>query len=91
MAKGHILIDEEMCKGCEFCTTVCPYELVEMAEFYNSKGYKPAQLKDPDGRCTGCMLCAMICPDAVITVYRVAGTRPSPSSQSTELPVARIG
>ena len=90
MAKGHILIDEEMCKGCEFCITVCPYHLVQMAEFYNSKGYKPAQLKDPGGRCTGCMLCAMICPDAVITVYREGGTGPSRNPQSAELPLERI-
>jgi 2-oxoglutarate ferredoxin oxidoreductase subunit delta len=70
VAKGHILVDQAMCKGCELCTTVCPYHLIHMAEFFNAKGYRPAMLADPEGRCTGCTLCAMICPDAAITVFR---------------------
>ncbi len=70
MAKGRIEVDEELCKGCELCTFVCPQNVIEMGNFYNAKGYKPAVLVDPDNRCTGCTLCAMVCPDAVITVYR---------------------
>ena len=70
MAKGYIIIHEEMCKGCEFCTMVCPYHLIQMAEHYNTKGYKPALFVDAVTRCTGCMLCGMICPEAVITVFR---------------------
>lgn len=70
MAKGRIEINEEKCKGCEFCTMVCPYNLIEMADYYNPKSYRPAKLVDPEHRCTGCMLCGMICPEAVITVFR---------------------
>jgi 2-oxoglutarate ferredoxin oxidoreductase subunit delta len=70
MAKGRIVIDQEGCKGCELCTLVCPYDLIEIAEAYNSQGYRPATLVDPENRCTGCTLCAMICPDAAITVFR---------------------
>lgn len=70
MAKGHIVVDQDLCKGCELCTTVCPYQLIHMADFFNARGYRPATLIDPEGRCTGCTLCAMICPDAVITVFR---------------------
>lgn len=70
MARGRIVINEERCKSCEFCSMVCPYELIEMAGYFNSKGYRPASFIDPEGRCTGCMLCAMICPEAGITVYR---------------------
>jgi 2-oxoglutarate ferredoxin oxidoreductase subunit delta len=70
LARGRVVIDEEMCKGCGLCTTVCPYDLIQMATHYNAKGYRPAMLSDPEGRCTGCTLCAMICPDAVITVFR---------------------
>lgn len=70
MPKGHILINQERCKGCEFCTSVCPYDLIHMADHYNLKGYRPAVLLDPEHHCTGCMLCAMICPEAVITVLR---------------------
>ncbi|UCC88505.1 MAG: ferredoxin family protein [Anaerolineales bacterium] len=75
LAKGRIVIDQEMCKGCELCTTTCPYDLIHLAEQYNAKGYRPATLVDPDGRCTGCTLCAMMCPDAVITVLRHVKSR----------------
>jgi 2-oxoglutarate ferredoxin oxidoreductase subunit delta len=76
MARGRVEIDEEICKGCGLCIMVCPYELLDMADYYNVKGYKPAILTDPEGRCTGCTLCAMICPDAVITVFRYVKVKP---------------
>ena len=70
MARGRIDINEEMCKGCEFCAMVCPYNLIAFSNGYNAKGFRPAILVDPEHRCTGCVLCAMICPEAGITVYR---------------------
>lgn len=87
LARGRIVINEEMCKGCELCTRVCPYNLIHMAEHYNSKGYKPAYLLDPEHRCTGCTLCAMICPEAVITVFRMVKVRSS--TYSDEIPKPR--
>ncbi|MGB9299143.1 MAG: 4Fe-4S binding protein [Anaerolineae bacterium] len=65
-----IVIDEDKCKGCQLCTTVCPRDLVEMADHFNPKGYHPSKLVDPEGECTGCTMCALICPDVAITVYR---------------------
>lgn len=70
MARGTIKIDEMRCKGCELCTTVCPKNLIHMATYFSSRGYRPAMLIDPDEACTGCLLCATICPDVAITVYR---------------------
>jgi 2-oxoglutarate ferredoxin oxidoreductase subunit delta len=71
MAKGRIEIDETLCKGCELCTTVCPKDLIQMASNrFTTKGYRPAELVDPDEACTGCAICAVICPDAAISVYR---------------------
>ncbi len=68
---SYIVIDEERCKGCELCTTVCPKgNLVQMSPSFNAKGYRPSTFVDPEGRCTGCTLCALMCPDMVITVYR---------------------
>ncbi|HLF27773.1 MAG TPA: 4Fe-4S dicluster domain-containing protein [Anaerolineae bacterium] len=72
MAQGRIVVDVERCKGCELCTTVCPKDLITMAETFNAKGYRPAVLVDPNRACTGCAICAVICPDAAITVYRFA-------------------
>ena len=79
MAKGIVLIDTGRCKGCELCTTVCPKEILFMAEdTLNSRGYHPAILVDPENACTGCALCAVICPDTCITVYRAAVERVRP-------------
>jgi 2-oxoglutarate ferredoxin oxidoreductase subunit delta len=70
MAKGRIEIEENRCKGCELCMSVCPKEIIRMADYFNVRGYRPAQLVDADHECTGCTLCALVCPDVVITVYR---------------------
>jgi 2-oxoglutarate ferredoxin oxidoreductase subunit delta len=73
MAKGTIVIHQDRCKGCGLCPTVCPQNVIHMADdILNAKGYHPASLVDPDEQCTGCAICAVICPDVCITVYREA-------------------
>lgn len=75
---SYIVIDEERCKGCELCTTVCPKgNLVQMSPRFNARGYRPSTFVDPEGNCTGCTLCALMCPDMVITVYRTVKKRRS--------------
>ena len=73
--RGTIVIDENRCKGCELCTTVCPKDLIHMADRFTARGYHPAMLTDPGIACTGCLLCSTICPDAAITVYREVGAK----------------
>lgn len=68
MAK--VTFNEELCKGCGLCTTVCPKKIVELSkDKINSKGYHPATVTDMD-QCIGCAFCATICPDVVITVEK---------------------
>ena len=63
-----IIVNENICKGCELCIDACPRGLIILAEDkINSKGYHPAHLTDPE-QCTGCRSCAMMCPDVAITV-----------------------
>jgi 2-oxoglutarate ferredoxin oxidoreductase subunit delta len=86
--RGHIVIKDEICKGCELCATVCPFDLIHMAGHYNAKGYRPAMLLDPESRCTGCTVCAIICPEAAITVFRLVRTRSPSKAPKTSTPHA---
>ncbi len=71
MAKiqGAIVIDSELCKGCEVCIPACPQGVIAQSRNVNSKGYRYSEPANEG--CTGCTNCAVVCPDGVITVYRV--------------------
>ncbi len=70
MIRGTIVVDTQICKGCELCITACPQDCLELSPGLNQKGYRYAQLKNDT--CTGCVNCAIVCPDCAITVYRQA-------------------
>jgi len=63
-----IVIDEELCKGCDLCIVTCPHGIIAGSGRSNSKGYRLPVLTD-EGRCNACALCAIICPDLAIEVY----------------------
>ncbi|MBQ6727420.1 MAG: 4Fe-4S dicluster domain-containing protein [Clostridia bacterium] len=68
MAK--VSFNEERCKGCGLCVSVCPKGIVALAkDKINAKGYHPAGVSEQD-KCIGCASCALMCPDTVITVER---------------------
>jgi len=67
--KGKIVIDRELCKGCELCIAFCPKKLIAPSDKLNAAGYLPAEFKD-GGECTGCASCATVCPEVAIEVYR---------------------
>ncbi|OAA31884.1 tungsten formylmethanofuran dehydrogenase [Kosmotoga arenicorallina S304] len=69
MPKNFVEIDEERCKGCGLCISVCPKKVLDFADHFNSKGYHPATQVDKEN-CIGCGFCYMMCPDTAITVYR---------------------
>jgi 2-oxoglutarate ferredoxin oxidoreductase subunit delta len=66
---GSVVINQEVCKGCELCISACNRGALALSETQNSKGYLPAHLSAPE-KCNGCSLCAIMCPDVAITVYR---------------------
>ncbi|MDR3645090.1 MAG: 4Fe-4S binding protein [Clostridia bacterium] len=68
MAKATV--NEDRCKGCGLCTTVCPRKIMVLdKEKLNKMGYHPAHLCD-EVKCTGCAMCAIICPDVAIIVEK---------------------
>lgn len=67
---ARIVINQEICKGCELCVNSCPKKIIALSvDKMNSRGYHPASLID-ETKCTGCTACAMMCPDVAITVER---------------------
>ena len=63
-----VYIDEERCKGCGLCISVCPKKVLGISsETINSKGFAPASVCSPEA-CIGCGFCAAICPDVVIRI-----------------------
>ena len=64
-----ITIDKERCKGCSFCTTVCPIKNIKMSFSLNKKGYHYAEIID-EKKCTGCGLCFQMCPDLCIEIEK---------------------
>ncbi|MGC9323558.1 MAG: 4Fe-4S dicluster domain-containing protein [Desulfomonilia bacterium] len=67
-AKGKITIDQNLCKSCELCITVCPDEAIRISEGLNHRGFHPAEyIKET---CRACTLCAVMCPEIAIEVYR---------------------
>jgi 2-oxoglutarate ferredoxin oxidoreductase subunit delta len=68
MIRGTVIIDSNVCKGCELCIVACPQESLGLSSHINTQGYRYAELKDDN--CTGCVNCALVCPEVAITVYR---------------------
>ena len=68
--RGAVVVDKELCKGCNVCVVTCPTKTLSLAREVNGKGYNFAYMENPEA-CIGCASCAMVCPDSVITVYKV--------------------
>ena len=69
--KGRTEIDPDRCKGCGLCVSVCPEQILRLAQSFNRQGQHYAQVFAEE-RCTACQSCAIICPDSAIRVWRYA-------------------
>jgi len=68
LTRGTVVIDREMCKGCDLCIDACPPRVLSMTTTeVNSRGYRYPRLV---AGCTGCKACSQICPDAVFQVWK---------------------
>ncbi len=67
-----VLINTELCKGCELCVSVCPQHCLGMSDKLNSAGSHFAVSVRAE-HCSGCKRCAIICPDAVIVIEAIDG------------------
>ena len=80
MIRGTVLINRDVCKGCELCIAACPQESLGLSDQINRRGYRYVQLvKD---NCTGCINCALVCPDCAITVYQESRPKANRAAQA---------
>nr|WP_312578565.1 4Fe-4S binding protein [Sedimentibacter sp.] len=71
MVRGKVTFNDDICKGCELCVSVCPKKIISLNKnIINQKGYNPAYVTDQD-LCIACGNCAIMCPDSVIKVERL--------------------
>lgn len=67
---GKVTVDQNVCKGCELCVSVCPKHIMEIdRQTLNAKGYNPARCTSEED-CIACAFCGIICPDSAITVEK---------------------
>jgi 2-oxoglutarate ferredoxin oxidoreductase subunit delta len=70
MAKGEVVIDEGVCKGCGYCAAFCSREAIVMStDRVTPKGYILPEFAHPEN-CNGCGICAWMCPRFAIEVYK---------------------
>lgn len=66
---AFVHVDDEGCKACGLCISVCPKKIIVTSDKMNHKGYQPVKVT-PMEECIGCAACAKICPDCVLRVEK---------------------
>jgi 2-oxoglutarate ferredoxin oxidoreductase subunit delta len=62
-----IKVKKDYCKGCGYCTLVCPTGSIKMPEELDEEGKRVPIVVDED-TCKKCHLCELSCPDFAISV-----------------------
>ena len=79
MAKGEIVVSEDLCKGCGYCAEFCPQDCIEITQDrFNSQGTRFAVFSHPDD-CTACAICVWMCPSFAIEAYKFVEKAPQAS------------
>jgi len=64
----RLVINEQFCKGCKLCVSVCRQGALYMRDDLNPLGFNPVAW-DEKIPCKACLRCTDICPDAVIEIF----------------------
>lgn len=65
--RGQVYIIPERCKGCKFCISFCPRNVLVETSDMNAKGYHyPVVAEGKEEECVACQFCSIICPEFAI-------------------------
>ncbi len=78
-----IIIDRDLCKGCDICVKVCKNGTLELADASDKWEGAVVQIKDIE-LCNYCRLCEVQCPDFAIRVVRKAEEKSISVAQGTK-------
>jgi heterodisulfide reductase subunit A len=59
------VVDEDLCSGCRFCESVCPFHAIEI-EAESVEGAEKFRVQFREAMCQGCGLCVASCPAGAI-------------------------
>jgi NAD-dependent dihydropyrimidine dehydrogenase PreA subunit len=71
-----VVLNEDMCKACKYCISICPVDVFAWREGPNILGWFPVYVAHEEN-CFGCMLCYQICPDFCLEVAPKAVAAPA--------------
>ena len=60
-SKGLLIVDFELCKGCQLCVGACPKDCIAISDALNGSSYHPAYYTGEG--CTACGICFYACPE----------------------------
>lgn len=67
LKKIRIHINEDLCKGCGICISLCPNKVISKSEELSSRGVFLPVITSGD-KCTACCVCEEHCPDLAIFI-----------------------
>lgn len=68
-ARGDVLIETDLCKGCFLCVAACPPAVLVERRILNRQGYYAVTYLGSG--CTGCGACFYVCPEPGAITVRV--------------------
>jgi 2-oxoglutarate ferredoxin oxidoreductase subunit delta len=68
-----LTIEPNMCKGCGYCISACPKNVLVMSKDLSAKGIEIVEIIHPE-LCIQCRNCELICPD--MAIYLEDATNP---------------
>lgn len=66
-SRPTINVDENLCKGCGYCVSECPKQILALLPAPSRIGFNTVHLVDPE-KCIRCRKCEFICPEMAIFI-----------------------